>query len=67
MLVLFEKHIGQQLDIIYMDRLNRLSQRTITIREIKNERLYAYCYTKRAPRIFALKNVLAATVRKRAV
>jgi len=46
-------------EIIYLDRHGNASKRTLRLIEIQDDQLKAYCLTKRAPRIFAIDNILA--------
>ncbi|KQU59901.1 hypothetical protein [Rossellomorea sp. RS05] len=51
---------GTPLKIIYIDRQSRLSERIITIEAITPTHVRAYCYTKRALRMFRRENILSA-------
>jgi len=49
----------QPIEIIYIDRKGKSSQRTVRVLEIKDDRVKAFCCIKRAPRVFAFENILA--------
>jgi predicted DNA-binding transcriptional regulator YafY len=51
---------GVLVDIIYMDRNEQFTKRTVRLKEISGEYVKAYCYTRHATRIFKIKNILAA-------
>jgi hypothetical protein len=55
-----EKYVGRLVTIVYIDRNNRISQRTIQIHSVRNGVIRAYCMTSGGPRIFHVCNVLAA-------
>ena len=55
----FERYVGQTIDIIYLDRHNKLSQRRIRVLSVDSECMTAYCYVRKAPRLFRNENVLA--------
>ncbi|GAB7389011.1 hypothetical protein BSNK01_28490 [Bacillaceae bacterium] len=50
---------GTPVDIIYLDRAGRFSKRRLRLLEIVGNHIRAYCYTRRAPRTFAISNILA--------
>lgn len=49
----------QYVQIIYLGSDGRTTQRTLRPLEIMGGRLKAYCMTRRAPRVFAIGNILA--------
>ncbi|MFA8438807.1 hypothetical protein [Pueribacillus sp. YX66] len=49
---------GTIVELIYIDRHERLSQRKVFILSERNDSLLAYCYTKRRIRSFLLNNIL---------
>lgn len=56
----------QRLEMIYINRDNQLSQRTIKVIAVTDSTLKAYCYTKRQFRTFNLANILSvAPVKQR--
>jgi predicted DNA-binding transcriptional regulator YafY len=59
---------GELVEIIYVDRRGRVTKRALRILAIKDERLKAYCFVRRAPRVFNMANILAVSpVTRRAV
>ncbi|MEW4370542.1 hypothetical protein [Paenibacillus kandeliae] len=52
-------HIGQLLEIVYLDQTGKLSQRRIEIRHIRNGLVYADCLRSGEPRTFKQENILA--------
>lgn len=50
---------GVLVDIIYMDRNEQFTKRTVKLKEISGEYVKAYCYTRNATRIFKIENILA--------
>ncbi|ANF97656.1 hypothetical protein [Paenibacillus bovis] len=53
------KHIGELLEIVYMDQSGKLSQRRIEIKRIRNGLVYADCLRSGEPRTFREENILA--------
>ncbi|MEF2964902.1 hypothetical protein V3851_03590 [Paenibacillus sp. M1] len=54
-----KKYIGRIVEIIYVDRAGRVSQRRIEVHAIKNGLVRATCLTTGQPRAFRLDNILA--------
>ncbi|MFD1885309.1 hypothetical protein [Paenibacillus wenxiniae] len=52
-------HIGELLEIVYIDQAGKLSQRRIEIKHIRNGLVYADCLRSGEPRTFKLENILA--------
>jgi predicted DNA-binding transcriptional regulator YafY len=50
---------GVPVDIIYMDRNEQFTKRTVRLKEISGEYVKAYCYTRHATRVFKIQNILA--------
>lgn len=50
---------GHLVEIIYLDRHGRASKRTVRIHEINSGRVKAYCFARRAFRVFYVDNILA--------
>ncbi len=46
-------------EIIYLDRHGRTSKRMVRIHEISSGRVKAYCFARRAFRVFSVDNILA--------
>ncbi|MBN6188757.1 hypothetical protein JQN58_18050 [Aneurinibacillus sp. BA2021] len=55
----FFTHLGKTVEIIYMDQNGELSQRKIRLLSVKEGRIRAYCFARRATRYFRVENVLA--------
>ena len=53
------KYIGQLVEIIYMDRKGKITQRRIQVNAIRNGLIKATCLKSGSPRTFSLGNVLA--------
>ena len=49
----------QQIQIIYIGSDGQTTQRKLRSLKINGENLKAYCLTRRAPRVFAIGNILA--------
>ncbi len=65
---MIDKYVGQMIEIIYLDRNNKLTQRKIHVTSIKEGVVKAFCLDQRAPRVFVLDRILAIVpVRSRAV
>lgn len=58
----------QKVQIIYMDRNQKLTQRIVTIRSIDEFNIDCFCHLKKQRRIFKLANILSASaiIRKKA-
>ncbi|MEO3947193.1 hypothetical protein [Gorillibacterium sp. CAU 1737] len=66
MMTPFERYVGKNVDIIYLDRENRLTQRRIRVLSADPDGMTAYCWSRHAPRLFKNENVLAVMpVKKR--
>ncbi len=52
-------HIGELLEIVYIDQAGKLTQRRIEIKHIRNGLVYADCLRSGEPRTFKLENILA--------
>ncbi|HET7628082.1 MAG TPA: hypothetical protein VFK44_06790 [Bacillales bacterium] len=59
----FEK--GDIVQMIYMDGQGRLSERYVRVLAVTEDLFTAYCYYRRRPRTFAVRNVLAAELKRR--
>lgn len=51
--------IGQTVEIIYLDKAGRITQRKIEVRGMRDGRIRATCLTTGAPRIFLTANILS--------
>ncbi|WP_206529901.1 WYL domain-containing protein [Brevibacillus sp. SYP-B805] len=56
---------GERIDIIYLDRRGQVTKRMLRILGLTDSRLKAYCYTRRAPRVFDIANILAVSPAQR--
>jgi predicted DNA-binding transcriptional regulator YafY len=54
------KYLGCIVEIVYVDRDGKITQRRIEVRGIKENLVRAYCLTQKGPRIFKIENILAA-------
>lgn len=54
-----EKYIGRIVEIIYLGRDGRITQRRIEVREVTGEIVKAFCLERRAPRTFQVSCILA--------
>ena len=52
-------HIGQIVEIVYMDRAGKITQRKIEIKSMRDGILRATCLLSDSPRIFRMENILA--------
>lgn len=50
---------GQLVEMIYLDRCGRISKRRVRLQAITDCQVKAYCYTRRAYRVFTLDSILA--------
>jgi predicted DNA-binding transcriptional regulator YafY len=53
------KYIGRVVEIIYLDRSGKITQRKIEVRAIQGRVVRAYCLQQRAPRVFVIDRILA--------
>jgi hypothetical protein len=56
---MLEKYVGRIVEIIYVDKHNKITQRLIEVRSIEGEMVKAYCLKQKAPRVFKLVSILA--------
>ncbi|ERI09725.1 hypothetical protein [Aneurinibacillus aneurinilyticus] len=52
-------YLGRTVEVIYLNRDGELSQRKIRLLSVKDGRIRAYCFMRRATRYFFVENVLA--------
>ena len=57
--VKMEKYTGRSVEIIYRDRLGRLTQRRIRVQAVHAGKVKAYDLEKLAPRLFDANRILA--------
>jgi predicted DNA-binding transcriptional regulator YafY len=53
-------------DIIYLSNSGEVSQRTITICDIQDSKIKAYCHLRKTQRVFKLENILSINYKKAA-
>ena len=53
------KYVGRRIEIIYMAKGGRISQRTIRVLDVRGGVVRAYCFTTGAPRTFRIDSILA--------
>lgn len=53
------KYVGRVIEIVYLDRKGMFSQRIIRVHEVRDGVVRAYCYTRKAPRVFRVDDILA--------
>ncbi|AIQ10949.1 hypothetical protein [Paenibacillus durus] len=51
--------VGQTIEIVYMDRSGKITQRKIEVKGIHDGRIRATCLTTGAPRVFLASSILA--------
>lgn len=51
--------IGQTIEIIYLDKAGKITQRKIEVNGIRDGRIRATCLTTGAPRVFLTASVLS--------
>ncbi|OME58250.1 hypothetical protein BSK59_08705 [Paenibacillus odorifer] len=51
--------IGQTVEIVYLDKVGKITQRKIDIKGIKDGKIRATCLNTGAPRVFLTRNILA--------
>lgn len=61
-----QKYIGLTVEIIYLGRDNRITQRRIEVLSIQGGIVRAYCLERRAPRTFQINSILALRPVRRA-
>ncbi len=54
-----QKYIGRVVELVYLDRHGKITQRRIRVMSVRDGKLKAYCYDQRALRIFNEANILA--------
>ncbi|MEJ8543799.1 WYL domain-containing protein [Brevibacillus borstelensis] len=53
----------QTVDLIYQSRTGETTKRAVKIIAINGDRVKAYCYARRACRVFCIANILAVAPR----
>ncbi|MGG6314290.1 hypothetical protein [Paenibacillus macerans] len=54
-----KKYIGQTVEIIYVDRAGKITQRRIEVHDVRDGLVRATCLASNAPRAFRVENILA--------
>lgn len=54
-----KKYIGQTVEIIYVDRAGKITQRRIEVHGVRGDLVRATCLKSNAPRAFRIGNILA--------
>lgn len=54
------KYVGRRIEIIYMAKGDRLTQRTIRVLDVRGGVVHAFCISTGAPRTFRVERILAA-------
>ncbi|TDG00165.1 WYL domain-containing protein [Paenibacillus piri] len=54
-----QKYMGCTVEIIYMDRCGKFSKRLVRLRSLRCDHVAAYCYERKAPRLFKISCILA--------
>ncbi len=54
-----KKYIGQEIELVYIDRNNKITQRRIKVLSVHQNCIKAFCYLSRSPRTFKRENILA--------
>ncbi|SDD29149.1 hypothetical protein SAMN02799630_02820 [Paenibacillus sp. UNCCL117] len=54
-----QKYVGHVVEIIYLGRDGKITQRKIEIRGVAGGVVKAYCLQRKAPRVFRLDSILA--------
>jgi predicted DNA-binding transcriptional regulator YafY len=56
----------EPVEIMYLSNSGEVSQRTISIRDIQNSKIKAYCHLRKTLRVFNLENVLSINYKRAA-
>jgi predicted DNA-binding transcriptional regulator YafY len=57
-----ERYVGRHVEIVYIDRRDRITQRTVVVLGIRGDAVRAYCTRKREHRLFKLDRILAVSL-----
>ncbi|WP_047154112.1 hypothetical protein [Aneurinibacillus tyrosinisolvens] len=55
----FLSYLGRVVEIIYIDRNGKLTQRRIRLISVADGYVRGYCFTRKATRYFSVRNILA--------
>ncbi|MFD0677548.1 MULTISPECIES: hypothetical protein [unclassified Paenibacillus] len=61
------RYVGCMVEIIYVDRSGKFSKRLIKLRSLSHEHAVAYCYERKAPRLFKISCILAVAPTEKSV
>lgn len=53
--------IGDMVELMYVDRANNITRRKVKIVAVDGDYVHVFCYSRRAPRIFLVANILAVS------
>ncbi|PYI54315.1 hypothetical protein [Paenibacillus flagellatus] len=56
------RYAGRTVEIVYIDRHDRITQRTVVVLGVGDGEVQAFCLRKREPRRFKLDRILAVSV-----
>jgi len=51
--------IGQTVEIVYLDKVGKITQRKIEVKSMNDGKIRATCLNTGAPRVFLMVNILA--------
>jgi predicted DNA-binding transcriptional regulator YafY len=60
-----QKYVGRTIEIMYIDRHGKISQRKIELRSMGDGVVKAFCLMKESPRVFKCENILAVEIMAR--
>ncbi|MFK7695307.1 hypothetical protein [Paenibacillus sp. HJGM_3] len=55
----FDRYIGYTVELIYMDGLERITQRMVVVQKVRGDVLDVYCLQRRQPRRLRLDRILS--------
>ncbi|MGD6964543.1 hypothetical protein ACQCVB_20280 [Fictibacillus phosphorivorans] len=62
---LYRCHLDRNpVEIMYLSDSGSISQRTITIKDIEESNLRAYCHLRKTQRVFKMENILSINYKK---
>jgi predicted DNA-binding transcriptional regulator YafY len=61
---MLQKYMGCTVVIIYVDRGGTFSKRLVQLRSLTSEHVSAYCFERKAPRLFKISRILAVLPRE---
>jgi predicted DNA-binding transcriptional regulator YafY len=54
-----QRYLGKKVELIYMDRSGRITQRKVQLHSLRGGRAKVFCLERQAPRILLIENILA--------